>query len=238
MTKNQDSLIDTVPQWARPYTMSHEEVKETYSVSWTKLVREAEFVSFDTETNSLKAYGNPTFRSNGFSLCVKRDGEYYYDYFPVNHVDGPNLPQDYVAELLALVNSKIMIMHNTIYDGKSNENMGGTMPAMFIDTVKLCHLHNENARSFKLDDCTERYLGYRGKVKSKEFMEMLALVGWNALDFWTIREYGANDAYVTYLLWEKVAKLLEREPSAITYWKQIEVPNFKALIYVKFLTFN
>lgn len=219
--------------WMRPYYMSHEELKETYSVSWTYLLKNAEFVSFDTETNSLKAYGSKTFRSNGFSLCVKLDDEYYYDYFPVAHIDGPNLPQDYVAELLALVNDRVMIMHNTVFDLKSNENMGGVEPEMFIDTLKLCHLYDENQMSYSLDDCTERYLGHKGKVKSPEFKAMLSLVGWEGIDFWSIREYGANDAYITYLLWEAITKRLAREPQIPDYWRTIEVPNFSALKRMK-----
>lgn len=224
---------EPLPIWAVATTMTHEEIKDTYRVSWPLLIREADFVAFDTETNTLKMYGNEHARSNGFSLCVKRGEEYFHDYFPVSHIDGPNLPQEYVAELLGLVNDKIMIMHNTIFDLKSNELMGGRQPDMFIDTLKLAHLHDENALSYELDQCLLRYLGRKGKVMSVEFKEYLALVGWNGMDFDNIREYASYDAKETYLLWEKLIQLLRKEPSVSKYWKEIEVPNFKTLISMK-----
>lgn len=219
--------------WYKPYYMSHEEVKETYDVSWTYLLKQADFVAFDTETNTTQMFGNQTARTNGFSLCVKLDNTYYYDYFPVNHIDGPNLPPDLVVEILELVNDRVMIMHNTIFDFKANELLGGREPEMFIDTLKLAHLHDENQLSYSLDECCHRYLGYKGKVKSKAFLEMLALVGWEGIDFFSIREYGANDAYITYLLWEALMRKLKREPAISDYWKAIEVPNFSALKRMK-----
>jgi DNA polymerase I len=100
----------------------------------------------------------------------------------------------------------------------------------------LAHLHDENysedgagnKEGYSLDNCCARY-GVPGKQKSMEFELMLNLVGWNGLDFDSIREYAAGDTLATYLLWEAIMRKIKKEPFLPTYWKKIEAPNLHVL---------
>jgi DNA polymerase-1 len=64
-----------------------------------------------------------------------------------------------------------------------------------------------------------------------EFEAMILLVGWNGIDFGNIREYAAEDTYITYLLWEALIKAFAKakETNIPKYWKEIEAPNLLAL---------
>jgi DNA polymerase-1 len=222
---------------------------EMYKYDWMVLLEKATFVSLDTETNGVDLFKDPqNARVNGFSLAVRIDGELFKDYFPVRHILGQNLSPFDWSLILNLATSKTCIFHNAIFDLKALEYLSSYAaeidsplmryafhPESFIDTMQLAHIHNENfgktEGGYSLDACTQRYLGYKGKVKSMEFNAMITLVGWNGIDFGNIREYAAEDAGITYLLWEAIINALARqkEESVTTYWKTIEAPNLLTL---------
>ena len=209
--------------------------KETYKWDWEVLLEKATFVALDTETNGKDLFKDADARVNGFSLAVKIDDEYFYDYFPCNHTKGKNLdPQDWIP-LLEAAARKTMIVHNSIFDLKALDLLGGFQPENFIDTMQLAHIHNENFGKtdggYSLDACTQRYLGYAGKVKSMDFQMMMILVGWEGMDFENIRQYAAEDAHITYKLWEAIVSAITKqgEGNITTYWKTIEAPNLKVL---------
>lgn len=225
--------------WAKAYTMSDQEMQETFDRDWITSLEKADVIGFDTETNARDLFGDPFARVNGFSVAIKI-GEYYYkEYFPVAHIDGPNVPQEYADALLEIISRKMIIMHNSIFDLRAFEMLCKFQWQIksFIDTMKLAHLHNENfsadgmgnKEGYSLENCCQRYLGYQGKEKSLEFNMTLKLVGWNGMDFHTIREYGATDALITYKLWESIMKKVSREPGIAHYWKTIENTNLSVL---------
>lgn len=244
MTTNQLSAsYEPMLDWAEPYTMDETELKETYEYHWARLLEDANTVSFDTETNGRDLFGDPFARVNGFSVCVKRGDAYIADYFPVSHIDGPNLPKEFVQALLSILVDKLLVMHNAIFDLRAFEmlmcavEMDPQKPAHFIDTMKLAHLQNENysedgvgnKEGYSLENCCMRYLGYKGKEKSPTFNAMLNLVGWNGMDFYSIREYGTADAVITYKLLEAIQAKAKREITLPDYWKKIEAPNLLVL---------
>lgn len=232
------AIVYETPAWASAYVMDEEELNETYSLPWASLLKKAEVIAFDTETNAKDLFGDPDARVNGFSVAIKL-GEYYHsEYFPVNHIDGPNVPTAYAMELLEILQDKLIIMHNAIFDRQAYSLLtGGQTIESFIDTMKLAHLHDENysedgegdKTGYSLENCCRRYLGEGGKKQSMEFDAMLNLVGWNGIDFHSIREYGSADTLATYRLWERLMRKIAREVNLPTYWKTIEAPNLIVL---------
>ena len=233
------SAFEAAPDWCKAYYMDDAEVDSTYDLPWGSLLEKADVIAFDTETNGRDLFGDPFARVNGFSVAVKI-GEYYYsEYFPVNHIDGPNIPQELAFQLLEIVSRKLVIMHNAIFDLRAFQMLTGFLMKIenFIDTMKLAHLHDENYSSdgegnkegYSLENCCMRYLGHKGKKASLIFNSMLNLLGWNAMDFDSIREYAAGDTLATYHLWEAIMRKTKREIGLPNYWKTIEAPNLIVL---------
>lgn len=180
-------------------------LNDTYTLDWKGILSDSDlkFVGFDIETNGVDPYKCPQdFQARGFSLAVKlSDGSVCSDYFPVSHTRGENLHPDDWRPILQAALAKTVIVHNFYTaDGKFVEAFGESI-GDFYDTLKLCHLENENftqsAAGYSLDGCSMRYLKREGKRKSLEFQMMLQLVGWEGLSFKNVREYAAYDAATT-----------------------------------------
>lgn len=235
----QSTVSEPTLDWASSYIMDEAELADTYKLNWVSLLSKADVIAFDTETNGKDLFGDKDARVNGFSVAVKI-GEYYYEeYFPVWHIDGPNVPYCFALDLLTIIPTKLVIMHNAIFDLKAFKLLTKGLLEIknFIDTMKLAHLHDENFASdgegnkagYSLENCCRRYLGHGGKKESLLFKSMLNLVGWNGMDFDSIREYAAGDTLATYHLWEAIMRKTTREIGLPNYWKTIEAPNLITL---------
>ena len=218
------------------------QVSPVSGVNWDKLLDEAEYVGFDTENNGHLQLFDDGVRINGFSICVKSNGEYIAEYFPCNHIRGTNYRRDYWEPILRKVLTKKVIAHNVKFDMRSARMLLGELIDRpldyFFDTTRLCHMVNEEAmgledgprKAWSLENCCQLF-GIPGKAKSPLFLALLTVYGWNGISPAEIREYAEADAVAVYRLFEKVTYILGKEPDAdnIHYWKNIEMPNFKVL---------
>lgn len=206
-------------------TLGYRETK----YNWLTLLKSADFVALDTETNTLEIRREGA-RVNGFSICIKKDGNYLAEYFPVGHTRGYNFPEDVWRPILKEVLKKVTIFHNVNYDRVGMRLLGMGEVGSFYDTTQLCHLLNENKpAAYTLENCCKLY-GVPGKVKSIEFEILLEMYGWDGIAGKEIEEYGEADAVATYKLWERVTGLLAKsEPKVFDYWRKIEHPNFNVL---------
>lgn len=207
------------------------------TLNWKGLLSDpaVQFVSFDIETNGVDPFKDPEhFEARGYSLSVKKGDQYLSDYFPVSHTRGRgNLSKDEWKPILELAMGKTVIIHHYLADAKFVEWFGVKFADTFYDTLKLCHLDNENyaeGDGYSLEACCKRYLGRPGKSKSADFEMMLQLVGWEGLAYENVCEYAAYDAEsalrLFYCLQKKIGKT---EPKLVNYWKRIEAPNLQAL---------
>lgn len=218
------------------------QVSPVSGVNWDKLLDEAEYVGFDTENNGHLQLFDDGVRINGFSICVKSNGEYIAEYFPCNHIRGTNYRRDYWEPILRKVLTKKVIAHNVKFDMRSARMLLGELIDRpldyFFDTTRLCHMVNEEAmgledgprKAWSLENCCQLF-GIPGKAKSPLFLALLTVYGWNGISPAEIREYAEADAVAVYRLFEKVTHILGKEPDAdnVNYWKNIEMPNFKVL---------
>ena len=208
---------------------------ETYSINWPEVLKKADFIAFDVETNGEDIYEGSKVVLHGFSVAVKVDGTYIGDYFPTGHTKGGNLDEKYWRPLLDILVTKKLIVHNWINEARALDLYGyDPYKIHYYDTMKLAHMQDESfgktADGYSLEGCCERYLGYRGKQKSPMFQFALKMFGWAGLTFDDIREYGTADSIATYQLFETLQKKFNTEPTAITdYWHKIEEENLTTL---------
>ncbi|MDB5106591.1 MAG: polymerase [Fibrobacteres bacterium] len=175
-------------------------------------------LAVDTETTDLD---NKVARLVGVCLSVEA---YTGFYIPVGHQEGRNLPLEDVQRVLKPIlddPSRRLLFHNAKYDlpilarhGLLPADIG--RPGKLADTMVAAYLSNPGERQLSLDDLALRHFGHamipiekligkggRGAAnKQKNFSEV------------SIAEactYGAEDADMTYRLWELYEKDLKQK---------------------------
>jgi DNA polymerase-1 len=204
--------------------------------NWDAILDGVDIVSLDTENNGHLNLFDDGVVTTGFSIATRFKGVMVKEYFPVAHSRGTNYDREVWEPILRRVITKKVLMHNAKHDMRSVAMILGEPDVapfeQFFDTTRMCHMVNENyPKSYTLENCCQKYLGYPGKVKSIEFTALMSVYGWAGIAPSEIREYAEADAECTYLLWEIVAQKLQSEAGAenIKYWKGLEMPNFKTL---------
>lgn len=211
--------------------------------AWIKMLDRVTQVAFDTETTGLNHW-DPNYRTNGFSLCVKIDGSYYKEYIPLTHERSINADPEWVQKLMEKIAEKVVIIHNVNFDRRNIHKQYGVYFKRIMDTAKLSHLWDENwgmtadgntriARS--LDNLAMDLLGF-GKTKDPMFEAALKIFGWEGISYDEIKEYGADDAYVLFRLYEELIKRIKRNDElreAMDYWINFDAPNYDALYNMK-----
>lgn len=221
-----------------------------YGYNWDAILDKAEngFVAFDTENNGHVNLFDRGVIVYGFSICVKVDGQYLAEYFPVAHRRGTNYSRGFWEPILRKVINKKIIAHNINFDARSarmilEEDLDKPFD-YFFDTTRMGHILDENAYDSKqrgplssptLENCCLYFLGKPGKVKSPIFQALMKLYGWEGIAPSEIREYAEADAVAAYQLGEYLMKRLQNEKGAdnIKYWRELEMPNFKSTYSMK-----
>jgi DNA polymerase-1 len=177
-------------------------------------------IAVDTETTDLD---NKVAELVGICLSIEPHAGYY---LPVGHAEGRNLPLALAREVLAPLlaePSKLLIFHNAKYDlpilrrnGLLAPDFGwpGTPARRLADTLVAAHLANPGERNLSLDDLSQRLFGHTmipiealiGKAgrgqKQKNFSETAIA---------DACKYGAEDADITFRLWEYYEKELREK---------------------------
>ena len=221
-----------------------------YGYNWDAILDKAEFVGLDTENNGHINLFDKGVIIHGFSLAVKVGGVYLAEYFPANHSRGTNYDRDYWEPILRKVLSKKIVCTNVNFDARSvrmllEEDLDKPFD-YFFDTTRMGHILDENAYDAKqrgplssptLENCCMYFLGKPGKVKTPIFQALMDLYGWAGIAPTEMREYAEADAIASLELFEYLAKRLQNEKGAdnIKYWKELEMPNFKAVYAMKTL---
>ncbi len=219
-------------------------------INWDVVLDRTDYVAFDTENNGHINLFDDGVVIHGFSICVKIDGQYLAEYFPVAHSRGINYERFQWEPILRKVLKKKIIAHNVNFDARSARLLLGEdfdEPfEYFFDTANMAHLVNENLFDPKqggplttpsLENCCKFFLRKPGKEKSVIFNALMSLYGWAGIAPSEIREYAEADAVAAYELWEELAKRLAAEKGAdnINFWRNVEMPNMKVLYHMKHL---
>ncbi len=199
---------------------------------WDQLLiklQQADHFAFDTETTNLDYR---IAELVGFSMAF--DGQSAY-YVPLAH-DYENAPKQLNRDIILaqikpiLENSEVKkIGHHLKYDAHILKNHGIELQGWFFDTMLASYTLNSVATRHGMDDVSRLYLSHlttsfeqiAGKgVKQKTF---------NQIDIETAAHYAAEDAHVTYRLYEVLQQKLMQAPELLHALHQVEMPVAQVL---------
>ncbi|MFD1437008.1 DNA polymerase I [Acinetobacter terrae] len=195
---------------------------------FTRLSTEKRF-AFDTETTSLDYR---VAEMVGFSLAFDANDAYY---IPLAH-DYEDAPEQLNRETILAQIKPILeddsvekIGHHLKYDAHILQNHGIELQGWYFDTMLASYVLNSVATHHGMDDVARLYLSHltttfeqiAGKgVKQKTF---------NQIEIETAAHYAAEDAHVTYRLYEVLSKKLQAIPELNNILHNIEMPVARVL---------
>lgn len=217
--KREETLRDMVENKPDNYELITTESKLDELV--TQLMSE-EMVAVDTETTGVDVYTDTIV---GMSFTLPEVDRHVY--IPTGHKEGDQLSLDYVLEKIKpfLYSEKIgKVLHNAIFDIAMFRRHKYDLKGVVWDTMTAMHVLNENEPSFKLKDLAPKYL----KVESDTFSELFGDTPFAEVPLDVALVYAAKDTDLTWRLYEFQRKHLERLPTILKYYREVEVP----LLYV------
>ena len=189
----------------------------------------AQRFAFDTETTSLDYR---VAEIVGFSVAFDAKDAYYV---PLAH-DYEGAPQQLnrdqvLAQIKPIVENNAVdkIGHHLKYDAHVLENHGIHLQGWYFDTMLASYVLNSVATRHGMDDVARLYLSHlttsyeqiAGKgVKQKTF---------NQIEIETAAHYAAEDAHVTYRLYEVLSAKLQKHPELVNILHNIEMPVARVL---------
>ncbi|TCH63440.1 DNA polymerase I [Acinetobacter sp. ANC 4862] len=199
---------------------------------WEQLfqrLNSAKRFAFDTETTSLDYR---VAEMVGFSLAFDANDAYY---IPLAH-DYEDAPEQLNRETILAQIKPILeddsiqkIGHHLKYDAHILQNHGIELQGWYFDTMLASYVLNSVATRHGMDDVARLYLSHltttfeqvAGKgVKQKTF---------NQIEIETAAHYAAEDAHVTYRLYEVLSKKLQAIPELNNILLNIEMPVARVL---------
>lgn len=206
------------------------DTKEKFDELLKKLKNEKLF-AIDTETTSIKAMRA---KLVGISIAWQKNKAYY---LPIAAPLGcKTLDIDYVRKMLGpiLIDEKIKkIGQNFKYDMLVLKNAQMPINGIYFDTMVASYCLNP-ARRHSMNEMAKDFLNYNcikiseviGKGKSQLIFDMV--------DTEIACEYAAEDADVTYKLYEYLAEKLNQQPSLKKLFENVEMPMVKVLAEMEF----
>lgn len=189
----------------------------------------AQRFAFDTETTSLDYR---VAEIVGFSVAFDAKDAYYV---PLAH-DYAGAPQQLnrdqiLAQIKPILENNAVekIGHHLKYDAHVLENHGIHLQGWYFDTMLASYVLNSVATRHGMDDVARLYLSHlttsyeqiAGKgVKQKTF---------NQIEIETAAHYAAEDAHVTYRLYEVLSEKLQKHPELVNILHNIEMPVARVL---------
>lgn len=234
----QTSASSIVPDDQATATSSDDQLgKATYHTvlsqeDWTSFFQRfstAKRFAFDTETTSLDYR---IAEMVGFSVAFDAQDAYYV---PLAH-DYEGAPEqlnrdDVLAQIKPILeNPEVQkIGHHLKYDAHILENHGIRLQGWYFDTMLASYVLNAVATRHGMDDVARVYLSHftttfeqiAGKgAKQKTF---------NQIELEVAAHYAAEDAHVTYRLYEVLERQLKETPPLLELLQKIEVPTATVL---------
>ena len=199
---------------------------------WIEKIKFKKIVTIDTETDSLNVM---LANLVGISISIEPGSGAY---IPLKHQGGDNLKQlnrELVVKKIKpiLEDSNITkIGQNIKYDAHIFLNYGINLGGIDEDTMLMSYILESN-QSHGMDKLSKRYLGH-----DCISFESLVGKGVKQITFDLVRiedaaPYAAEDADVTFQLFQCLNSLLKENKKLQIVYKNIEIPSMKALIKVE-----
>ena len=187
---------------------------------WIELVKKEKIFSFDIETDNLDTIkANPV----GFSISVKSGSGCYIPLIAGGEeILSASIVKNKLKEIIE-DESLSLIGQNIKYDYKVLRMWGLNPSNIWFDTMIAAWLVNSRISSYSMDSLAEYYLGYE-TVHFSDIVPKDKL--FQDVDLDTAVNYAAEDADITYRLYEVLRPLVEDKYSDLFY--KTEMP----LVYI------
>ena len=202
--------------------------QEDWDVLFKRLSTEKRF-AFDTETTSLDYR---VAQIVGFSVALDAHDAYYV---PLAH-DYEGAPQQLdrdtiLNQLKPLLedNDVQKIGHHLKYDAHVLENHGIHLAGWYFDTMLASYVLNSVATRHGMDDVARLYLSHLTTTFEQVAGKGAKQKTFNQIELETAAHYAAEDAHVTYRLYEVLDKKLQAHPELINILHNIEMPVARVL---------
>jgi DNA polymerase-1 len=199
---------------------------------WTQLFKrlstEKRF-AFDTETTSLDYR---VAQIVGFSVAFDAQDAYYV---PLAH-DYENAPEQLnreqiLAEIKPILEDESVqkIGHHLKYDAHVLENHGIELKGWYFDTMLASYVLNAVATRHGMDDVSRLYLSHLTTTFEQVAGKGAKQKTFNQIEIETAAHYAAEDAHVTYRLFEVLDAKLQKHPELVNILHNVEMPVARVL---------
>lgn len=198
-------------------------------------LEDKEYVAYDCETTGLSKSDTIV----GISICAEESKAYYV----IFHQDRPRdiLYVQQIHELIQLLTTKQLIMHNGVFDcmmAESNFKVN-LIDSLHTDTMVLAHLLDEN-RPVALKSLAYDMYGESSTQEQKEMQASVVANGgiWTSsnkemykADPYLLGKYGAKDAWLTYKLFTDLVPELYEQGLEKFFYEEESMPLLKGPTY-------
>ncbi|WP_411689064.1 DNA polymerase I [Acinetobacter indicus] len=185
--------------------------------------------AFDTETTSLDYR---IAQIVGFSVAFDATEAFYV---PLAH-DYAGAPEQLNRETVLAQIKPILenptvekIGHHLKYDAHVLENHGIHLQGWYFDTMLASYVLNSVATRHGMDDVARLYLSHLTTTYEQIAGKGAKQKTFNQIEIETAAHYAAEDAHVTYRLYEVLNKKLQRHPELSNLLHHIEMPVARVL---------
>ncbi|MFZ0022758.1 DNA polymerase I [Acinetobacter sp.] len=202
--------------------------QQDWDTLFERLSTEKRF-AFDTETTSLDYR---IAQIVGFSVAFDAQDAYYV---PLAH-DYEGAPEQLNREVILAQIKPILedesvkkIGHHLKYDAHVLENHGIHLAGWYFDTMLASYVLNSVATRHGMDDVARLYLSHLTTTYEQVAGKGAKQKTFNQIPLETAAHYAAEDAHVTYRLYEVLSGKLQAHPELVNILHNIEVPVARVL---------
>lgn len=202
--------------------------QQDWDTLFERLSTEKRF-AFDTETTSLDYR---IAQIVGFSVAFDAQDAYY---IPLAH-DYEGAPEQLNREVILAQIKPILedesvkkIGHHLKYDAHVLENHDIHLAGWYFDTMLASYVLNSVATRHGMDDVARLYLSHLTTTYEQVAGKGAKQKTFNQIPLETAAHYAAEDAHVTYRLYEVLSKKLQAHPELVNILHNIEVPVARVL---------
>ncbi|RZG69723.1 MULTISPECIES: DNA polymerase I [Acinetobacter] len=185
--------------------------------------------AFDTETTSLDYR---VAQIVGFSVAFDAHDAYYV---PLAH-DYEGAPEQLSRDLILAQIKPILedksvekIGHHLKYDAHVLKNHGIELQGWYFDTMLASYVLNSVATRHGMDDVARLYLSHLTTTFEQVAGKGAKQKSFNQIELETASHYAAEDAHVTYRLYEVLDAKLHKHPELVNILHNVEMPVARVL---------
>lgn len=200
--------------------------------AWIEMIQKNKLVAVDTETTSLDYMQA---KIVGISFAIEQQAAY----LPLAHdYEGApqQLPLDATLKRLKPILEDPQIKkigHNIKYDKEVFANHDITLQGIFFDTMLASYVINSTFSKHSLDDLALKYLNYRTISYEEVAGKGAKQIPFNYVAIEIAANYAAEDAYITWRLYDLFAPKINDDDKLKYVFTQIEMPLLEVLATIE-----